>query len=87
MKNLPFEENKISENIFVRIFSQETDSDEFKWHRDQEDRIISIIGESNWKIQLDNEMPKNINNTHIPKNLYHRLIKGDGDLKLKIIKI
>ena len=37
---LPFIEEKISDNLFIRTFKQETDSGEMVWHRDYEDRII-----------------------------------------------
>lgn len=85
---LPFIEEQIGENVFIRIFSEETDSSEFIWHRDREDRIIESIDMTNWKIQLDNELPKEINSSvFIPMEVYHRLIKGDGSLKLKVIKL
>jgi hypothetical protein len=50
--------------------------------------MIESIEKTNWTIQLDNQLPKEINSpTFIPMGVYHRLIKGDGDLKLKLIKI
>ena len=85
---LPFQEEQLSENVYIRTFSQDEDSGEFTWHRDREDRIIESIGETNWKIQLDNELPKDINSpTFIPMGVYHRLIKGDGDLQIKLKKL
>jgi hypothetical protein len=54
------------------------------WHRDNQDRIVESIGDTNWMIQFDNELPKRIDKVFIPKWIYHRLIKGDGDLKIKI---
>lgn len=85
---LPFEEEHIKGNEFIRVFKQETNSVDFMWHRDKEDRIISPIEETNWKIQLDNELPKVIEKEiYIPKGVYHRLIKGNGDLKIKLIKL
>jgi hypothetical protein len=84
---LPFVETKISDNTFIREFSQDTDSGEFMWHRDREDRIIESIGETDWLIQLDDELPKKIEGEIlIPMGAYHRLIKGTGDLKIKLIK-
>ena len=85
--NLPFEEKQLSDNIFIRIFKQETDSDELCWHRDHEDRIIESLSETDWKIQIDNEIPKIITKNIIPKNFYHRVIKGTGDLEIKLTKI
>jgi len=85
--NLPFIEEEVSENEVIRTFKQDTDSKEFVWHRDREDRIIETIGSTDWKVQIDNEVPKEINNVFIPKNVYHRVIKGSGDLKVKIKKL
>lgn len=84
---LPFKEIKISESIFIREFFQNTNSGEFMWHRDRELRIIESIGKTDWKIQLDNELPKVIEGKiEIPMGVYHRLIKGSGDLKIKLEK-
>jgi hypothetical protein len=85
--NLPFDEFKDGDK-FIRIFKQNTDSGEFVWHRDREDRIIESIEETNWKIQLDNQLPIKIEGKiYIPKGVYHRLIKGDGDLKISLQKL
>ena len=84
---LPFKESKISDNTFIREFSQDTDSGEFMWHRDFEDRIIECIDETDWMVQLDDELPMKIEgNILIPMGVYHRLIKRSGDLKIKLIK-
>jgi hypothetical protein len=57
------------------------------WHRDREDRIIESIGETDWQVQLDNELPKVIKGeVFIPMGVYHRVIKGTGDLKIKLTK-
>jgi hypothetical protein len=44
--NLPFQETKLGDNEFIRVFEQNTDSGDFTWHRDHEDRIIESIGET-----------------------------------------
>ena len=85
---LPFQETKLSDNEFIRVFSQDTDSGEYMWHRDYEDRIIKSIEQTDWKIQIDNELPKIIEGeVFIPMGAYHRLIKGTGDLKIKLLKL
>jgi len=39
-------------------------------------------------VNQDNELPFKLENKlHIPKETYHRLIKGTGDLKVKIFKL
>jgi hypothetical protein len=55
---LPFKEEVISDKVFIREFKEDTDSGEFMWHRDREDRIIESIDETDWQIQLDDELPK-----------------------------
>jgi len=86
--SLPFQETKLSDNEFIREFNQITDSGEFMWHRDREDRIIESIETTDWKIQLDNELPKNMEGEiFIPMGVYHRLIKGTNNLKIKLIKL
>jgi hypothetical protein len=85
---LPFQENKLSDNTFIREFKQDTDSGEFMWHRDYENRIVESIGDTDWLIQIDNELPKQINEkVFIPMGAYHRLIKGTEDLKIKLKKL
>jgi hypothetical protein len=84
---LPFQETKINDNTFIREFCQDTDSGEFMWHRDREDRIIESIGDTDWMLQLDDELPMMIEGeVLIPMGVYHRLIKGTGDLKIRLTK-
>lgn len=88
IKRLPFEEEHLGENTFLRKFSNDTDCGDFHWHRDREDRIIESLHETDWMIQLDNELPKSLNEKiFIPKGMWHRVIKGTGDLNLKLIKL
>jgi hypothetical protein len=86
--SLPYKETKLSDNKFIREFKQDTDSGEFMWHRDREDRIIESIESTDWLIQLDDELPKKIEGkVFIPMGVYHRLIKGTGDLKINLTKL
>ena len=77
---------QVEKNYTIRDFSKHTSSMELTWHRDKEDRWIEPLHFSNWKFQLDNKTPVSISKIFIPKGTYHRLIKGTGDLKLKVIK-
>jgi len=86
-ENLPFSEN-INDNNRVRTFSKNVLSEDLKWHTDEQDRIIIPMNNSNWKLQLDNELPvelKKGKKYFIPEGVYHRVIKGNQDLKLKVI--
>ena len=80
--NLPF-----TEEGEVRIFTQDISEEELVWHRDREDRIIEPLHDTDWKFQYDNNVPESLKRLFIRKGVYHRLIKGTGDLKLKVIKI
>lgn len=73
----------------IRTFTQDVDEFELVWHRDKEDRIIQTLHDTDWMFQLDNDIPRKLTNERlfIPRETYHRLIKGSGDLKLKVIKL
>jgi len=75
------------ENQDIRIFSKDTTEDELVWHRDYEDRIIEPLNDTDWKFQYDNNNPESLKRLFIRKGVYHRLIKGTGELKLKVIKL
>jgi len=86
--NLPFDENKDGKFV-VRNFSNSLNENELVWHRDKEDRIIFPLHESDWQIQIDNEIPQNLTPERpifIESEKFHRLIKGSGDLEVKIYK-
>ena len=91
VNNLPYSEALLlsdKNQKASRIFSSSLNLDELKWHWDEEDRIIYIKKETDWLIQLDNELPKSIKSgLFIPKGMWHRLIKGSGDLELVVEKI
>ena len=83
----PFKE-KTQKNISIREFSGNVDSSELIWHKDKEDRIVEVLQNSNWMFQMDNELPKLLKDKlFIPKETYHRVIKGNGDLVVKITKL
>jgi hypothetical protein len=84
---LPFKENKLK-NTFIRTFDQNIDEGELVWHRDREDRIVKPLTETDWMVQIDNELPKPLTEeVFIPKGVYHRVIKGSGDLKIELTKL
>tara|TARA_R110000803_G_scaffold193475_1_gene256408 strand:- start:215 stop:466 length:252 start_codon:yes stop_codon:yes gene_type:complete len=83
MESLPY-----IEKGEIRTFTQDISEEELVWHRDREDRIIDPTYPTDWKFQFDNETPVNITRLlFIPKNTYHRLIKGTGDLTVKVKKL
>jgi hypothetical protein len=89
--NRPYQETLVASGkteTVIRKFSEYSDSDEFKWHWDEEDRLIHMVHKTDWKLQLDNELPTQMKSTiRIPKGTWHRLIKGTGDLSIIVEKI
>lgn len=86
--NLPFIEKKISNNVYVRSFSADLDTGELHWHKDHEDRLVKAVEETDWMVQLDNQLPIKLEGEiFIPKGVYHRLIKGNNDLQIRLTKL
>jgi len=87
-KNLPFTESVMEDGYHIRTFKQTVIDSELTWHRDKEDRIVESVGDTDWLFQMDNELPIKIEGKiFIPKNSYHRIIKGSGDLIVKVKKL
>jgi len=85
-EELPYDE-EINESYRVRVFSESIEDEELKWHRDRQDRLVEVIDSKGWELQFDNEIPVKLKkgmNIIIPEGVYHRVIKGDGNLKIKI---
>ena len=57
----PYKDLEVTDKYIIREFDENIDPIELMWHRDNEDRTIEIIGETNWQIQLDNELPTSLN--------------------------
>ena len=77
----------INENLEIRGFSEKVDVNLLEWHRDAENRCIFVESGAGWLLQLDNELPVTLEKGkiyQIPAMEYHRVIKGEGNLKIKI---
>jgi quercetin dioxygenase-like cupin family protein len=85
MINLPFKELILEETptyvLVQRKFIFNLSEEELIWHRDNEDREISIIEGDGWYIQMDNELPQLMQKESIfkiPKETWHRIINKNG---------
>lgn len=88
MKDLPYRETPLGNNQYIREFDDNVDSNELEWHMDKEDRIVETIENKGWEVQLDNQLPSVLKDTlFIPKETYHRIIRGSGKLIVKITKL
>ena len=83
----PFEQTKDKSGKITRTFSPDVDSDELKWHQDLKDRKVTIIEDGGWSFQMDDSLPNKLNVAEqlwIPKNIWHRVIKGKSNLVVEI---
>jgi hypothetical protein len=86
MENFPFEQ-EIVDDIKIRTFLDNVDDEELKWHRDRENRLVEVLEGNHWYLQMDNELPIPLivgQKYYIPEGVYHRVIKGIGNLKVSI---
>lgn len=89
MKDFPFTENHLLENLYIREFSEAVDEEELVWHQDKEDRVVTVLESNNWRLQLDEQVPVVLEQGKkysIPALMFHRVIKGDGILKIIVEK-
>lgn len=89
IEKLPFREI-LNSNHSLRVFSSDVNENELKWHFDNEDREITFLHDSDWRFQMDNQLPINITKDLkilIPEGEFHRIIKGTGDLKVRVKKL
>ena len=85
----PYQEQITETNIVIREFLSDIDPMSLVWHEDQEDRIIEVLVGNGWRFQYDEDLPFEMitgDRFEIPKGYLHRVIKGNGTLKIKIIK-
>lgn len=89
MESVPYYE-KSDDGYFIRTFTQNTPSEELKWHFDDENRVLIPLSGTSWQLQIDESLPVelNINQEYfVPVDVYHRIIKGQGDLVIKLFKL
>ena len=89
MDDFPFlqVDSGVESGVFFRVFNKKTKEDDLVWHRDKKDREVTVLVSEGWKLQADNRIPIELTagqTTFIPKEFYHRLIKGQGVLIVRI---
>jgi mannose-6-phosphate isomerase-like protein (cupin superfamily) len=86
--NFPFHQ-KVNDNIINRTFYPDVDSEELVWHKDLTDRFVTIVESGGWQFQREDELPSKLENNQvifIPKNSWHRVIKGETELIINILE-
>ena len=74
----------------IRTFYSNVDSDQLVWHRDLEDRKVTVLEGEGWQFQFNGSLPIELVEDRtfmIPRDMYHRVIKGKTRLVLRIEKI
>jgi mannose-6-phosphate isomerase-like protein (cupin superfamily) len=83
----PYTQQQITDESFLREFSESVESEELVWHRDRCDRVVKVIEGTGWKFQMDNKLPREIkagDTITIPAKTYHRIHKGTSKLVVEI---
>lgn len=83
----PYQEVIDEGNSRLREFKVDIDSTELVWHKDEKDRYVTILEGEGWQFQKDNELPSILKTgdiIFIPKETYHRIIKGSSNLLINI---
>lgn len=78
---------QINDGKIYRTFSPDVDSDELKWHQDLKDRKVTVIEDGGWSFQMENSLPVKLcdaKQISISKFVWHRVIKGEGNLIVEI---
>lgn len=84
--NVPYTELKCS-NGKIRVFRESVREEDLVWHRDKNDRSVHVLEGQGWQLQRDNALPLLLLEGHsysIDKMEFHRIIKGEGDLVIRI---
>ena len=64
----------------IRTFSKDTRVEDLVWHRDREDRTVTVLEGTGWCFQFDDGMPEELSVgdvLQIPKMVFHRLIRSE----------
>ena len=84
------EQHGTGRNYIVRTFSSDVAEEELVWHRDRTSRTVHILKGQGWKLQFDDKLPEELvigRDYYIHKMVYHRVIKGENDLIVRIENI
>jgi quercetin dioxygenase-like cupin family protein len=82
--------NPYEEDGNLRTFYSTVSSDEMVWHRDKEERKVTVIEGEGWRFQFNVSLTIELREgkeVMIPREMYHRLLKGKTKLVLQIEKI
>ena len=82
--------NPYEEDGDLRTFYSSVKSDELVWHRDDQDRVVTVMEGQGWQFQFNGSLPMELKEDSrfmIPHGMYHRVIRGKTKLVLRVEKI
>lgn len=85
----PYREKRFSGNRILREFSENVPVDDLEWHMDRKNRRVTVVEGTDWKLQLESGLPFTIQpggTYFIPKESWHRLLRGSGKLRIIIVE-
>lgn len=86
----PYKDLEVTDEYTIREFGSNIDRIHLMWHRDNEDRMVEVLEcGKGWGFQFDDGLPFELEpNTSIfiLRHDWHRVVKGEGVLLLKIHK-
>jgi len=77
------------DGVIVREFKKDIPVGDLIWHRDKHNRKLTVISGKGWQFQFDNALPQDLHEGEIiliPRETYHRLLRGYTDLIIEIIE-
>ncbi len=87
MADKPYIDEKLNNWSFIRTFDHNVLTDELVWHRDESGRFIEVLEGSGWEFQFDDKLPRKLHKGDrffSPAKTFHRIKRGNTDLKIKI---
>lgn len=85
----PYTDIEVTDKYIIREFNENIDPIELMWHRDLHSRNINVLEGEGWYFQKENELPSELKegvSIFIEAKEWHRVIKGNTKLKIKIIE-
>lgn len=82
--------DQFNNTIIERTFYDHVLEDDLYWHKDKHDRLIEVKSGENWCLQIEDDLPVELKANivyPIPKETWHRIIKGNGNLIILIKEI
>ena len=84
----PYRESRRGDTI-LREFRGDVDTEDLIWHQDKSDRQVTVVEGRGWSLQMQDGLPFTLvegNTYDIPARTWHRLIRGQGGLRVKILE-